>query len=72
LYGGHEDEDDECVELTPRGGKLSGGGSKGSNNMPSKKPRQKGPLDTFFPPNPADVVKARKDQGRPREAKNNQ
>jgi len=67
FYGGDEDEDDECVEMNPKSGKLSSGGSKGSNNMPSKRPRQKGPIDMFFTPNPADVLKARKeskDQGR--------
>ena len=61
-----EDEDDECVEMNPRSGKHASGGSgtKGSNNVPSKKPRQKGPLDMYYTPNPANVVKARKDQGR--------
>jgi len=34
--------------------------------MPSKKPRQKSPLDVFFAPNPANIVKGRKDQGRQR------
>ena len=64
FYGSDEDEDDECVEMNPKSGKLSSGGSKGSNNMPSKRPRQKGTIDMFFTPNPTDVVKARKDQGR--------
>jgi len=64
FYGSDEDEDDECVEMSPKNGKLSSGRSKGSNNMPSKRPRQKGPMDTFFTPNLADVVNARKDQGR--------
>jgi len=51
----------------PKGGKFSSGGSKGSNSMPRKKQKTKGPLDMFLTPNPMDVVKARKDgrdQGR--------
>jgi len=39
-------------------------GSKGTNSMASKKHQQKGPLDMFFTPNLADIVKARKNQGR--------
>ena len=58
-----EDEDDECVEMNPRIGKhISGGsGTKVSNNVSSKKPRQKGPLNMYYTPNPANVAKARKD-----------
>lgn len=65
-YFDEEDDDDECVEM-PKGGKFTSGGSKGSNSMPSKRSKTKGPIDMFFTPNPADVVKARKegkDQGR--------
>jgi len=63
---GEEYDDDDCVEMNLKGGsaKVSSTGSKGSSSMPSKKIRQKGPLDVFFAPNPADVVKARKKQGR--------
>jgi len=44
-----EDEDGECVEMNPTSGKHASGGSgtKGSNNVPSKKPRQNGPLDMY-------------------------
>ena len=63
-----DDDDDECVEMPKaKGGKFTSGGSKDSNSMFSKRPKTKGPLDMFFGPNPADVVKARKegkDQGR--------
>jgi len=61
-----EDEDDECVQLNPGGGKHANGRSetKGSNNVPSKKPRQKGLLDLHYTTNPVNVVKVRKDQGR--------
>ena len=37
FYGGDEDEDGEWVEVNPKSGKLSSGGSKGSNNMHSKR-----------------------------------
>ncbi|XP_024982487.1 uncharacterized protein LOC112518900 [Cynara cardunculus var. scolymus] len=45
------EEDDECVEI-----------EGGSSKVPTRKrPRQKGPLDRFFTPNPEDVIKGKKD-----------
>ena len=49
-----------------KGGKFTSNGSKGSNSMPSKRQKTKGPLNMFFTPNLANVVKAIKegrDQG---------
>lgn len=43
-------EDDDCVEVEGVGSKVQ-----------RKRPRQKGPIDRFFTPNPEDVVKCRKD-----------
>ena len=52
---GIEDEDEGSVSVnnitTPRGPSL-------------KKPRQKGPMDAFFTPNPETVVQNRKDKGK--------
>ena len=51
-----EDDDNECVEM-PKGGKFTSGsgGSTGSNSIPSKRPKMKGPLDMFFTSNHVDV-----------------
>ena len=64
----YDDDGDDCVEMNLKSGsgKFSSGGSKGSSSMPSKKPRQKGPLDVFSAPNPTNIVKGRKEQGRQR------
>ncbi|KAI3721407.1 hypothetical protein L2E82_32417 [Cichorium intybus] len=43
-------EDEDCVEVEGVGSKVQ-----------RKRPRQKGPIDRFFTPNPEDVVKCRKD-----------
>jgi len=61
-YFDEEDDDDKCLEIL-KGGKFTSSGSKGSNSMPSKRPKAKGPLDMFFPPNPADVLKGRREKG---------
>lgn len=43
------DEEEDCIEIT------------GSSKLPPrKKPKQKGPIDMFFTPNPKDTIKGRK------------
>ena len=50
--------------MNSKGIKFSSAGSKGSSSMPSKKPKQKGPMDMFFTPISTNVVKGKKEQGR--------
>ncbi|KAK9698038.1 hypothetical protein RND81_08G078200 [Saponaria officinalis] len=53
-----EIEDDDIVELNSS---IPSGNSSRKSCPPPKKPRQKGPIDMFFTPNPKDVVKSRLD-----------
>ena len=63
---GFQDEDDEDPEVTSKvgGNDVSSGGSNGRGSGGSgsclKRPRQKGPMDHFFTPNPEMVVQNRK------------
>ena len=59
-YNDEEEEDDDCVEMNSKGVKFSSVGSKESSGMPSKKPKQKGPMDMFFTPIATNVVKGKK------------
>ena len=57
-YDDEEEGDDDCVEMNSKGIKFSSPGSKGSS-MPSKKPKQKDPMDMFFTPISTNVVKGK-------------
>ena len=63
-----EDDDDDVVEVDERGRRPLGQGSEVSSTHSTtskpKKPKQKGPMDVFFTPNPDAVVQNRKIQGK--------
>ncbi|RWR88536.1 hypothetical protein CKAN_01755500 [Cinnamomum micranthum f. kanehirae] len=63
-----EDDDDDVVEVNERGKRPLGRGSQVSSTHSTaskpKKPKQKGPMDVFFTPNPDVAVQNRKTQGK--------